>query len=191
MFVYANHANGETAPKVEIGTAAYHTERETCTGSSRAITYYRRAYAASREKMWEAGPVPRVWYQDCAVVRRRAGEWRDKAALAWQAHRAWHRYHYEWKSWLPRGWYNVGSCETGYGGEPNWQHRSSGFQGAFGFANSTWSGFVGSADPKAGPYPYAAYVATPRQQYEVALAVYRRYGLSGWGCRGAYYSWGT
>jgi hypothetical protein len=133
-----------------------------------------------------AGAPPRAWYP-CQAARRRAVEWRDRAWQAKKAYADWHEYHYDWQKWLPRGWYGIGSCETGYGGDPNWQHNSGTYQGAFGFAVSSWDSFVGSADPKAGPYPSEAYLATPRQQYEVALAIYRRYGLSGWGCRGAYY----
>jgi hypothetical protein len=136
--------------------------------------------------MGRRGAPARAWYP-CQAARRRAVEWRDRAWQAKKAYADWHEYHYDWQKWLPRGWYGIGSCETGYGGDPNWQHNSGTYQGAFGFAVSSWDSFVGSADPKAGPYPSEAYLATPRQQYEVALAIYRRYGLSGWGCRGAYY----
>lgn len=95
-------------------------------------------------------------------------------------------YHYSWQTWLPAKWQRVGACETGYGKRPgNWTWNSGPFQGAFGFAVSSWDAFRGRADPKAGPYPSEAYLATPRQQYEVALAIYRQYGFSGWGCRGA------
>jgi len=166
-------------------SSAYHSEPG-CLPSVKAITYYRRQYTASRNTMGLPGAVPRAWYP-CPAAKRRAIEWRDKAWQAKRAYAKWHEYHYDWRSWLPRGWYGIGSCETGYGGDPNWQHNSGTYQGAFGFAVSSWDSFVGSADPKAGPYPSEAYLATPRQQYEVALAIYRRYGLTGWGCRGAFY----
>jgi len=100
------------------------------------------------------------------------------------AHREWNRYfhyHYAWSEWLPDKWRRIGICETGL----NWRHSNSSYEGAFGFALSSWDSFVPFADRKAGPYPANAYLATPRQQYEVALAIWRRYGLSGWGCRGA------
>lgn len=90
-------------------------------------------------------------------------------------------YHFSWRQWLPAKWQRIAMCET----HLNWRHANSSFQGAFGFATSSWDSFVPRADPKAGPYPSEAYLATPRQQYEVALAIYRRYGLSGWGCRAA------
>jgi hypothetical protein len=158
-----------------------------CPGSVRAITYYRKAYTASRTAMGLAGAVPRVWYQHCRTVRVRAGEWRDKAARARTELAAWTHYQYAWWDWMPRGWQAIGACETGYGRRPgNFRHNSGTYQGFAGFYHGSWDAFVPSADPKAGPYPSEAYEATPRQQYEVALAIWRRYGLSGWGCRGAF-----
>lgn len=156
---------------------------ERCPQAQRAISFYRQKYRAHREAMNLPGPVPRVWYA-CDAARRRAHEWLDRAAAARQAFTDWRAYHYNWRTWLPHHWVRVGSCETGYGGPPNWHHANSSYQGAFGFATSSWDSFVGSADPKAGPYPHEAWQATPRQQYEVALAIYRRYGMSGWGCKG-------
>ncbi|HEX5029824.1 MAG TPA: hypothetical protein VFX78_00030 [Candidatus Eisenbacteria bacterium] len=151
---------------------------------NRAITYYRTAYRQHREAMWLEGPVSRVWYHDCDTLKRRAVDWRDRADVARIEYIEWHVYQYNWRDWLPWHWYRVGSCETGSGGPPNWRHSNSQYQGAFGFAISSWDDYVGRADPKAGPYPSEAYLATPRQQYEVALAIYRQYGMSGWGCKG-------
>lgn len=170
---------------IKLGTAAYHSEPG-CLSSVKAITYYRRAYASSREQMSLEGPVSRVWYQDCEVLRRRAVEWRAKAGDARRSFVAWHRRQYAWRLWLPRGWYNVGSCETGYGGPPNWAHRNSSYEGAFGFAVSTWDRYKLEAPQRDGPYPGSAADATPRQQLNVALVVYGHFGLSGWGCRGAW-----
>jgi hypothetical protein len=157
-----------------------------CADGIKAITYYRRAYRASREAMWQPGPVPRVWYHDCDVVRRRAVAWREKAEVARTELTEWRVYQYRWQDWMPDGWVRIGICESGHN-PPNWQHDSGSYQGAFGFAPSSWDGFKGAADADAGPYPEDANQATPRQQYEVALAIYRRYGLTGWGCRGHYY----
>ena len=78
-------------------------------------------------------------------------------------------------------WVRIATCETGF----NWRHNNSSYEGAFGFAEGSWDTFKHRADRKAGPYPEDAWQATPRQQYEVALAIWRAYGLSGWGCRGA------
>lgn len=66
---------------IQIGTAATYTI-EQCVVAQKAITFYRGKYRQHRERMSLSGPVPRVWYQDCAAVRRRAGEWREKAKSA-------------------------------------------------------------------------------------------------------------
>lgn len=155
---------------------------ERCPGSQHAIGFYRRAYTASRQEMGLGGAVPRAWYP-CDAARRRAAEWRDRAAVARAKLVAWRTDQEAWQRWLPRGWVGIARCETGI----NWRHNSGSYQGAFGFAVSSWDNFVPRADPAYGPYPSEAYLATPRQQFEVALAIYRRYGLSGWGCRGAFY----
>ena len=111
---------------------------------------------------------------------------RAKAAAAHRAWDAYFHYHYAWSEWLPDKWQRIGACETGYGRRPgNWRHSNSSYEGAFGFAKSSWDSFKYRADRKAGPYPEDAWQATPRQQYEVALAIWRAYGFSGWGCRGA------
>ena len=103
-----------------------------------------------------------------------------KARAARLEYRRWHRYHYAWWEWMPDKWQRIGACETGYGRRPGDFHWNSGpYQGAFGFAVSSWDAF------RLPGYPSEAYLATPRQQYEVALAIWRRYGFSGWGCRDA------
>lgn len=124
--------------------------------------------------------------RSCERARYLAKRWRAKAYAARMAYERWYVYHYDWPSWLPDKWQRIGACETGYGRRPGqWTWNSGTYQGAFGFYHGSWDAFVGSANPKAGPYPSEAYNATPRQQYEVALAIWRRYGFSGWGCRGA------
>ena len=88
---------------------------------------------------------------------------------------------YRWQVWLPDKWQRVGACETGYGKRPgNWQWNSGTYQGAFGFHYASWDQFK-----PVSWWPHAAYLATPWQQYQTALAIHRRYGFSGWGCRGA------
>ena len=88
---------------------------------------------------------------------------------------------YRWQVWLPDKWQRVGACETGYGRRPgNWQWNSGTYQGAFGFHYASWDQFK-----PVSWWPHAAYLATPWQQYQTALAIHRRYGFSGWGCRGA------
>ena len=88
---------------------------------------------------------------------------------------------WKWQAWLPDKWARIGACETGYGKRPGrWDWNSGTYQGAFGFAVSSWDQFK-----PVHWWPSEAYLATPWQQYQTALAIYRRYGLSGWGCRNA------
>ncbi len=82
---------------------------------------------------------------------------------------------WNWQAWLPDKWRRIGICET----QLNWQHYNSSYEGAFGFATQSWRSF------KLPGYPEHANQATPYQQYMVALEIYKRYGLSGWGCRNA------
>ncbi len=82
---------------------------------------------------------------------------------------------WNWQAWLPDQWRRIGQCET----QLNWQHQNSSYEGAFGFAQQSWDSF------KPQGYPDHASQATPWQQYLVALRIYARYGLSGWGCRNA------
>jgi hypothetical protein len=88
---------------------------------------------------------------------------------------------WKWQVWLPDKWARIGACETGYGRRPgNWTWNSGTYQGAFGFHYQSWDQFK-----PVSWWPHAAYLASPWQQYQTALAIYRRYGLSGWGCRNA------
>lgn len=105
---------------------------------------------------------------------------RDHAQF--DGHRAGNQdWQWNWQVWLPDKWARIGACETGYGQRPGrWDWNSGTYQGAFGFAVSSWDAFKPVAW-----WPDEAYLATPWQQYQTALAIYDRYGLSGWGCRGA------
>ena len=88
---------------------------------------------------------------------------------------------WRWEVWLPDKWQRIGACETGYGKRPGrWDWNSGTYQGAFGFHHQSWDGFK-----PVSWWPREAYLATPWQQYQTALAIHRRYGFSGWGCRGA------
>lgn len=159
-------------------------ERKGCR-AHRALAYYRERERLWRTKMGAAvvahrPPPPR----GCPRYLARVARMRARAARL-RYERWWH-YHYAWREWLPDKWQRIGACETGYGRRPgNWRWDSGTYQGAFGFYHGTWDQYKTYADPKAGPYPAEAYLATPRQQYEVALAVWRRHGYSAWGCGGA------
>ena len=88
---------------------------------------------------------------------------------------------WKWQVWLPDKWQRVGACETGYGKRPGrWDWNSGTYQGAFGFYHGSWDQFK-----PVSWWPREAYLATPWQQYQTALAIHRRFGFSGWGCRGA------
>jgi hypothetical protein len=147
----------------------------------KAIKFYAGRIAYWRHKMGAGSQRPRASVHPVACPRFLAHVLQRKAYAARRAYGRWVEYHYHWQAWLPDKWRRIGICETGL----NWQHSNSSYEGAFGFALRSWDSFVPYADRKAGPYPANAYLATPRQQYEVALAIWRRYGLSGWGCRGA------
>ncbi len=105
-----------------------------------------------------------------AELQRWQNRWRQCTYLLHERARQWN-----WQAWLPDKWVRIARCETGM----NWRHYNSQFEGAFGFATSSWREFAPAG------YPAHAHWATPWQQYMVALAIYRRYGLSGWGCRNA------
>ena len=115
----------------------------------------------------------------CPQIHRAVKFWRAKAQANRLRYEAW-AYQYDWRSWMPDKWQRIGACETGYGKRPGDFHWNSGpYQGFAGFAVSSWDAF------RLPGYPSEAYLATPRQQLNVALAIYARYGYSGWGCRGA------
>ena len=160
---------------------------ETCPDHRKGLAFYRQRHARWL-KMRGAEPRERHLRapRNCADAGYLAKVWRTRSFYARMRYEEWRHYHYDWRAWLPDKWQRIGACETGYGRRPGqWTWNSGTYQGAFGFYHGSWDAFVSSADPKAGPYPSEAYLATPRQQYEVALAIYRRFGFSGWGCRGA------
>lgn len=154
-----------------------------CPAAQRAVRYY-----SERVNFWrtKTGAPKLATHPGSKCPRYLASMLKTKAKLARLSYTRWLWYHWAWYDWMPDKWARIGACETGYGRRPgNWRHNSGTYQGAFGFAVSSWDSFVPHASRKAGPYPSEAYLATPRQQYEVALAIWRRYGFSGWGCRGA------
>jgi hypothetical protein len=173
----------EPRPRVKVSAAFYDSR---CGDAYRGVRWYRARYDELRHELGQPVAPPVEQAADCRRLRERARYWRHAIRAnqrALERHRA---YHWDWPSWLPDKWQRVGACETGYGKRPGrWDWNSGTYQGAFGFYHGSWDAFVPHADPKAGPYPSGAYLATPRQQYEVALAIWRRFGFSGWGCRNA------
>lgn len=115
------------------------------------------------------------------VLRRKAFAARSRARL-------WRRDNYSWRLWLPDKWQRVGACETGYGRRPgsfSWDSgRYVSFAGIYRPAFDQHAHYIGQlgwdeTKRRLGRLP------TPREQYNVALEIWRRYGFSGWGCRNA------
>lgn len=104
-----------------------------------------------------------------AAGSAQAAEKQERRKDAWQ---------WEYKKWMPAVWQRIAHCEGGTRppADPNWKHNSGTYQGAMGFYHGSWDAFR----PKG--YPSEAYLATPWQQYRVALRIHNRYGFTGWGC---------
>jgi len=153
-----------------------------CPSAHKAVRFYRARYV-EWVRLRGAVAAPRRMQHPSSCPRYLAALWQRKARAARLRYERWHAYHYDWRSWLPDLWLRIGACETGYGRPPgDWKWNSGTYEGAFGFHYSTWDHYHPRATRKARPYPDAAYEATPRQQYEVALAVYRSVGIHAWGC---------
>jgi len=91
---------------------------------------------------------------------------------------------WQYRVWMPKHWINLAACESG-SNPPNWRHNSGTYEGAFGFYHGSWDDFR----PKR--YPSSANLATPWQQWRVALRIAARYGIAEpWGCwRGSSHAW--
>lgn len=91
---------------------------------------------------------------------------------------------WQYRVWMPTHWQNLAACESG-STPPNWKHNSGTYEGAFGFARGSWDAF---RPPR---YPSSANLATPWQQWRVALLIAARYGIAEpWGCwRGPLHAW--
>jgi len=168
---------GGDVPRAARGADSGSSRSETCRSARKALRFYRAAYRGWRERMG-AGPSVLETLErprSCARARYLAERWRFKARAARRVFEAWHWREYAWREWLPAKWQRIIQCET----YSTFSWNSGTYQGAFGFHRSSWDAF------RLPGYPSEAYLATPRQQYEVALAIWRRYGFSGWGCRGA------
>lgn len=161
-----------------------------CQDARRAIVWYRARYDEHRAVMGASLAPALERHMRCSRARARAVYWREAASSNRTAAQRWWRRNYGWTAFMPRGskWYRVASCETGYGGDPNWAHDSGTYVSAFGIyrpgyaddahrvGNLSWD----ETRQRLGRLP------TPLEQYEAALSHYRAHGgFSGWGCRGA------
>lgn len=172
-------------PRYVIAPGAY----EHCPGARKGLEFYKRVFTRARASMaLRTAPVT-VRY-GCRATVRRAEEWRDRARAAVRALAQYRHRQFAWWVWMPRGskWYRVASCETGYGGDPNWSHDSGTYVSAFGIYRP---GYADDAH-RIGNLSWdetrrlLGRLPTPREQYDAALSHYRANGgFSGWGCRGA------
>ncbi len=157
------------SPQTRELTASPRAAPEKCS-VYKAVRHYRSRLNFWAQKMG-AGHTGRV-RPGLACPHYLAHVLQRKAAQARKAYLRW-SYEWEWQKWLPQMWKDIIQCET----HSNFQHSNSSYEGAFGFALSSWDGY------KLPGYPRRAYMATPRQQYNVALAIVRGTGgTSGWGC---------
>ena len=116
--------------------------------------------------------------RNCADARYLAALWRSRSFEQRQVTGRWLHHHYAWREWLPANWYRLGSCETGYGGPPNWEHSNSSFTSAFGIS---WREYNADAAYMGAPPWHVRH--TPRDQYNAALGHLARFG-DGWTCPG-------
>jgi len=105
----------------------------------------------------------------------------DRPSQFWGHRTGDQSWQWKWQVWLPDKWQRIGACETGYGKRPGrWDWNSGTYQGFAGFYHGTWDQYK-----PVSWWPSEAYLATPWQQYQTALAVYRAHGYGAWGCGGA------
>lgn len=84
-----------------------------------------------------------------------------------------------WGNPVNRNLLRLASCETGYGGAPNWRHHNSTYTGGLGFAHSTWTHYKRYVRP----VPRARYArdASVAQQLAVGRVLVRTFGgYSSW-----------
>jgi len=151
-----------------------------CRSARLAVSYYRaRTYERQDARDGRhATRSPIVRGKACKWARYASEVWRARARAAARRLEEWLEYQYAWEKWLPSNWYRLGSCETGYGGAPNWEHSNSRFTSAFGIS---WAEYDADAAYNGAP-PWRVR-HTPRDQYLAALGHYARFG-DGWTCAG-------
>ncbi len=93
-----------------------------------------------------------------------------KARAARRAYDNWYFHEWRWDHWLPAKYYRVARCETGV----RWDWDSGTYVSAFGIIRVAYEWY----------HPWTGR-NSPREQYEVAAAIQRRFGWSAWGCGSA------
>lgn len=174
---YSGAAVGKTAVSSSAQVDKRELERAApgCPHAKRGLRFYR-----ARHGFWVAARGAQARHKvraprNCADARYLAALWRTRAAEQ-RRYTTW--WLYSWEEWLPRNWYELGSCETGYGGDPNWQHSNSSYTSAFGIS---WAEYNADAAYMGAPPWHVRH--TPRDQYMAALGHLARFG-DGWGCPG-------
>jgi hypothetical protein len=175
---------GASSPRtIAVTSAGVVPTVQRCAGAHRALSFYRRGFTWWRERALLPGAPARAWY-DCKTTVRRVVEWRDRF---WAARRHAKQWLYDWPSWLPRNWYTVGRCETGYGGDPNFEHQNSRFVSAFGISRSIYARDASVHGVRRWPtdaeQARGVPLPPPRHQYLAALGHYALFG-DGWTCPG-------
>lgn len=161
---------------------AKHIKPAHCPAVQQAIGWHRQKISGHRAEMRLARLPPREWV-DCKTAKRRLHDWQQKLR---RSKVQLHRWHYAWWEWMPVGWQRLGACETGYGRRPgNFRHANGRFVS---FAGISRRAYDGDAAYMGVPPWNDANPPTPHQQLLAAIGHTRLYGgLSGWGCRGAFY----
>lgn len=84
-----------------------------------------------------------------------------------------------WANPVNRNLLRIASCETGYGGPPNWRHHNGIYTGGLGFAHSTWTYYRRFVRPM--PTERYARDASPAEQLAVGRVLVRIFGgYSSW-----------
>jgi hypothetical protein len=163
--------SGATPPKP---TARVTVAPEKCPDARKAVRFYGRKLGEWRVKMG-AGSSQRASQPAppglrCPHVRRLAHTLQRKAHDARVRYQDWHYHEYRWDHWLPAKFYRVARCETGV----RWDWDSGTYVSAFGIIRVAYEWY----------HPWTGH-NSPREQYEVAAAIQRRFGWGAWGCGGA------
>jgi Tfp pilus assembly protein PilV len=181
--VSEREVNGGTSMSPQWMASA--SRSETCRNARNGYRYYLAAEKRWRQKMGRGSVSstsanssdkahPRF---SCSWTRRAASLVRARAHSAKLAYYRW-RDEWAWRAWLPAKWYRIARCETGV----RWDWDSGTYVSAFGIYRPAYAQFAGYIGQRSWDAPG---VRTPREQFGVALAIWRRYGFSGWGCRNA------
>ena len=178
----SSQARGLTAPSraapVQGSGAVVPTSRPRgCLSARKAVKFYQDRVLYWTRKMG-ATARPKISGRDSGGnARARGGCPRYLAHVlqrkAYAAHRAfirWQRDEWNWRAWLPAKFMRVARCETGI----RWDWDSGTYVSAFGILRSAYEAY----------HPWTGH-NSPREQYEVAAAIQRRFSWSAWGCGGA------